>query len=144
MCSAFRARIQQPSAGGGFVVQQRQKILIIDDNEEVLKTISQFLSQKNYDVVAASNGLDALKMCESSHGGFDLIVTDLVMPNITGVAIVAIVKERYPKVPVIAITGWGEHPEALATEAKADIVLEKPFELDEFHRIIQDLLTHGN
>jgi DNA-binding response OmpR family regulator len=123
------------------MVHQRQKILVIDDNEEVLKTIALFLSQKSYDVVTASNGLDALKLCETAKGDFDLIVTDLVMPNITGVAIVAIVKERYPKVPVIAITGWGEHPEALATEANADIVLEKPFELDEFHRIIRELLS---
>jgi len=123
------------------MVHQRQKILVIDDNEEVLKTIALFLSQKNYDVVTASNGLDALKLCETSKGDFGLIVTDLVMPNITGVAIVSIVKERYPKVPVIAITGWGEHPEALATEANADIVLEKPFELDEFHRIIRELLS---
>lgn len=123
------------------MVHQRQKILVIDDNEDVLKTIAQFLSQKNYDVVATSNGLDALKLCETEKGEFGLIVTDLVMPNITGVAIVSIVKERYPKVPVIAITGWGEHPEALATEAKADIVLEKPFELDEFHRIIRELLS---
>jgi DNA-binding NtrC family response regulator len=70
-----------------------------------------------------------------------LIVTDLVMPNISGVAVISIVKERYPEVPVIAITGWGEHPEALATEAKADIVLEKPFELDEFNNIIKELLS---
>ena len=75
-------------------------------------------------------------------GGFDLVVTDLVMPNISGVAIISIVKEKYPKVPVIAITGWGEHPEALANEAKADIVLEKPFELDELNHIINDLLSN--
>lgn len=120
---------------------QQKKILVIDDNEEVLKTITQYLQQKNCNVTAASNGLDALKICEMEKGGFDLVVTDLVMPNISGVAIISIVKERYPKVPVIAITGWGEHPEALATEAKADIVLEKPFELDELNNIINDLLS---
>ena len=125
------------------VNNQQKKILVIDDNEEVLKTITQYLEQKDYNIIAASNGLDALKLCETEKGGFDLVITDLVMPNISGVAIISIVKERYPKIPVIAITGWGEHPEALATEAKADIVLEKPFELDELNSIIKDLISYG-
>lgn len=123
------------------MVDQPKKVLVIDDNEEVLKTITKYLTHKNYDVVASTNGLDALKMVEAEDTNFDLLITDLVMPNISGVAIISIVKEKYPDVPIIAITGWGEHPEALATEAKADVVLEKPFELDEFIRIIQDLLA---
>ena len=49
--------------------------------------------------------------------------------------------EVVPGVPVIAITGWGEHPEALATEADADIVLEKPFELTELDRQVSDMLA---
>jgi DNA-binding NtrC family response regulator len=123
------------------VNKPQKKILVIDDNEEVLKTIAQYLRQKDHKVIAASNGLDALKLCETEKGGFDLVITDLVMPNISGVAIISIVKEKYPKIPIIAITGWGEHPEALATEAKADIVLEKPFELDELNNIINDLIV---
>jgi len=122
------------------VVDQLHKVLVVDDNEDVLKAITKYLEQKQFDVAGATNGLDALKMLETEKGSFDLLVTDLVMPSISGVAIISIVKERYPKIPIIAITGWGEHPEALATEAKADIVLEKPFELEEFLRIVQDLL----
>jgi CheY-like chemotaxis protein len=123
------------------VVQQNKKVLVVDDNEDVLKTITKYLEQKDYYVVSATNGLDALKLCESDNGEFDLLITDLVMPSISGVGVISIVKERYPDMPIIAITGWGEHPEALAAEAKADIVLEKPFELDEFNKIIQDLLS---
>jgi CheY-like chemotaxis protein len=123
------------------VEAQPQKILVVDDNEDVLQTITKYLEQKQFIVESASNGLDALKILETDEGNFDLLVTDLVMPSISGVAVISIVKERYPEVPIIAITGWGEHPEALATEARADIVLEKPFELDEFMKIIQDLLS---
>jgi CheY-like chemotaxis protein len=120
---------------------QPKKILVVDDNEDVLKTITKYLEQKQFIVESASNGLDALKILETDKDTFDLLVTDLVMPSISGVAVISIVKEKFPEVPIIAITGWGEHPEALATEAKADIVLEKPFELDEFMRIIQGLLS---
>jgi DNA-binding NtrC family response regulator len=122
-------------------VGKQVKILIIDDNEDVLSTLYQFLSHKKYQVVSATNGLDALKLFEAEKNGFDLIITDLVMPSISGVAIIAIVKERNPDIPIIAITGWGEHPEALATEAKADAVLEKPFELITLEKLMTKLLT---
>jgi DNA-binding NtrC family response regulator len=92
-------------------------------------------------VVSASNGLDALKLLEAERTGFDLVVTDLIMPHITGVGLISIIKSKYPKIPVIAITGWGEHPEALATEAKADIVLEKPFDLSELEALVANLLS---
>ena len=117
------------------------KILIIDDNQELLAALYQFLSEKNYDVVSASDGLDGLKLLEAEKQGFDLVITDIVMPNISGVAIIAIVKQKHPGIPVIAITGWGEHPETLAAEAQADLVLEKPFELNELDDIIKDLVS---
>jgi len=117
------------------------KILIIDDNEEVLNILYNFFTKKKYDVVSASNGLDGLKLFEAEKDGFDLVVTDLVMPNISGVAVITIVKRKYPDMPVIAITGWGEHPEALAIESRADMVFKKPFELPELDKAITDLLS---
>ena len=78
---------------------------------------------------------------ETEKQGFDLIITDIVMPNISGLAIISIVKKKCPGIPVIAITGWGEHPETLAVEAQADLVLEKPFELNELDDVIKDLIS---
>ena len=120
------------------------KLLIIEDNEDVLSTLNKFFQAKKYEVTAASNGLDGLKIIETRGDEFDLIVTDLVMPNISGVSIISIVKEKFPQIPVVAITGWGEHPEALAREANADIVLEKPIELDKLNQIIDDLISKTN
>lgn len=118
------------------------RLLIIEDNEEVLRSLQKYFVKKDYEVVTASNGLDGLKAYEGEPNGFDLIITDLVMPNISGVAIISLVKKNSPKTPVIAITGWGEHPEALATEAQADLVLEKPIELDRMDKFISDLLNN--
>ena len=117
------------------------KLLVIDDNRELLAAIYQFLSNKKYDVVSASDGLDGLKLLEAEEQRFDLVITDIVMPNISGLAIISIVKKKFPGTPVIAITGWGEHPEMLALEAQADLVLEKPFELDELDDAIKELLS---
>jgi DNA-binding NtrC family response regulator len=116
------------------------KVLIIDDTEEILLSISKYFRQKQYDVLLASNGLDGLKILESEKDGLDLLITDLVLPNISGVAIISIVKQKYPLLPVIAITGWGKHPEALAKEAKADLVMEKPFKLPELESAARKLI----
>lgn len=69
------------------------KLLIIDDNEEVLTSLYEYLSQKKYQVISASNGLDGLKLLDAEKGEFDLIITDLVMPNISGVGVISIVKK---------------------------------------------------
>ena len=122
-------------------MNQPNKILLVEDDEVVLKTITEYLEEKNFNVVAFNNGLDALKMFDAGNGSFDLLITDIVMPSITGIAIISIVKKRYPQIPIIAITGWGEHPETLAREIEADFVLEKPFALDEINRIIRNLLS---
>jgi DNA-binding NtrC family response regulator len=116
------------------------RLLIIDDNKEILETLCDFLSKKNYDVASASNGLEGLKLIENEKQGFNLVITDLIMPDISGVALISIIKKKYPGTRVIAITGWGEHPEALATEAEADHVLEKPFELSDLETLIKKLL----
>ena len=117
------------------------KLLIIDDNKEILDALCEFLSKKKYDITSANNGLEGLKYLEKEGQGFDAVITDLIMPDISGVALISIIKKRFPDTLVIAITGWGEHPEALATEAEADHVMEKPFELSELEKSLKKLLS---
>ena len=122
-------------------MDKSHKLLIIDDNEETLSMLDMFFSKKNYEVASSLNGLDGLKLFESDKVVFDLVITDLVMPNISGVAVISIIKKKKPDTPVIAITGWGEHPESLASEAKADLILSKPLQLDELEVFVLDLIS---
>jgi len=125
-------------------MQKKYKILIIDDSLEILNTYKKFFNKKEYIVSTASNGLDGLKILQTKPNDFDLIITDIVMPNISGVGIISIVKKKFPRMRIIAITGWGEHPEVLASEAKADLVLEKPIDLLELDKRIIDLMESKN
>ena len=122
-------------------MDQSLKILIIDDEEHVLANLCSFLNYKNYDVTSASDGLEGLKLFENDQQGFDLIITDIVMPKISGMSLISIIKKKSPDTPVIAITGWGEYPEAFATESQADKVLSKPFELSELDKSINELIS---
>ena len=122
-------------------MDQPLKILIIDDDEHVLATLYDFFSDKEYGVTSASHGLDGLKFLESNKQGFDLVITDLVMPQLSGIGLISISKKKFPDTPVIAITGWGEYPGAYATESQADKVLSKPFELSELDNAISELIS---
>ena len=117
------------------------KLLIIDDDEEIISTLKYFLSTKRYEVFSASDGLEGLKLLDTEEQGFDLVITDLIMPNISGVGLIAIIKKKFPSLPIIGITGWGEHPEELATEFQADQILEKPFELSELDKAIKEIIS---
>ena len=121
-------------------MDKKLRLLIIDDSEETVAGLQHFFS-KSYEVFTAADGMEGLKLFETEEGGFDLVITDLVMPYISGVGVISIIKKKYTGIPVIAITGWGEHPGALATEAQADIVLEKPIELPELEKLVTDLLA---
>jgi DNA-binding response OmpR family regulator len=117
------------------------KLLVIDDSQEILAALDSYFKKKKYEVVTAADGLEAIKLLKAEDGGFDLVVTDLVMPYVSGVGVISILKKEFPDTPVVAITGWGEHPEALALEANADLVLEKPFDLEELDKSITNLLS---
>ncbi len=106
----------------------KKSLLIIEDDNNVLSMMQNYFEYLGYAIITASNGMDGLKMVESEH--YDLVITDIVMPYVSGVGIVTIIKERTPDLPVIAITAYGKNPERLATEKQADIVLRKPFEME--------------
>ncbi len=122
-------------------MEKRYKLLIIDDNEEILSLLTDFFMEKRYEVVSVSNGLDAFKLLDSSDERFDIIVTDIVMPDISGIGIISIAKNKFPDTPIIGITGWGEHPQALAQEVQADEVVQKPIDLQELQDTILRLIT---
>jgi DNA-binding NtrC family response regulator len=123
-------------------MSQSYRLLIVDDNEDILLSFYEFFTSLDYNVKTATNGLDAVKILKKDSKGFDALITDLVMPNISGVGLIAITKSQYPTMRIIAITGWGDHPGALASEADADIVLYKPVDLFKIEAFLIDLLTN--
>ncbi len=79
------------------------KILVVDDDDFVLETIRKTLSSDGYEVKTASDGVKALELIESKH--FDLIISDIMMPNMSGLTLLDIINRHYfRKMPVILIS----------------------------------------
>ncbi|MCP4022014.1 MAG: response regulator [Desulfobacteraceae bacterium] len=117
------------------------KLLIVDDNEDILSTFYEFFNSMGYEVKTAEDGFVALKILRDKSNFFDVLITDLVMPNISGVGLISIVKKEYSHLKIIAMTGYGDQPGALASEAEADIVLFKPIDLFKIENTITRLLN---
>ncbi|MBW1863018.1 MAG: response regulator, partial [Deltaproteobacteria bacterium] len=113
-------------------------ILVIEDDIDIITIFTKHLKRNGYEVIIATDGMEGLKRLEE--GGYDLVITDIVMPFISGVGIVTALKEMSPHIPVIAVTGYGKEPEAAAVEKKADIVLAKPVRMSTLMALMDELL----
>jgi len=120
-----------------------KRLLIVDDNEDILSTFYEFFNSLGYEVKTAIDGFAALKVLRDKPGYFDCLITDLVMPNISGVGLISIVKKEYPDLKIIAMTGYGDQPGALASEAEADLVLFKPIDLFKIEEKVSALLDQN-
>ncbi len=116
----------------------KKTIFIIEDDNHVLSMMKNYFEYLGYNIITASNGLDGLKMLKSEN--YDLVITDIVMPYVSGLGIISVIKEKSSDLPIIAITAYGKHPERLAAEEKADVVLRKPFEMEKLKDHVVKLL----
>jgi len=120
--------------------EQRKKILFIEDDKAVLSSTERYLKHVGYEIIVAEDGIEGIKKVKA--GGYDLVITDIVMPYVSGTGIVSILKKNInPRIPVIAITGYGEEAEAVAMEKEADLVLTKPVKMAELKAQIERLLS---
>lgn len=111
-------------------------ILLIEDNTSFSTILEILLGSEGYSVTTASDGLDGIKLMEKID--VDIIVTDIRMPGLNGHEVLEHIKQNTPDVPVIIMTAYGTIPDAVkAIQAGAYDYISKPFENDEFLRIIQ-------
>jgi DNA-binding NtrC family response regulator len=117
---------------------KKKTILIIEDDVDVLGMLVRHLEHLGYGVITAGDGMEGLKKLDSE--AYDLVITDIVMPYVSGVGVVAAIKNKKPRIPVIAMTGYGKEPETAAMEKNADMVLAKPVKISVLKDFIDELL----
>jgi len=105
------------------------RILVVDDEDIVRTSCSRALVPEGYEVTPAKNGLEGLKLI--SENKFDLVLTDLKMPDMDGIEVLRRIKEGWPEIEVIIITGYQTVDTAVKSiKLGAFDYIEKPFTPD--------------
>ncbi|AVM73801.1 response regulator transcription factor [Magnetospirillum gryphiswaldense] len=117
------------------------RILIVEDTRLMRDSLVDVLTELDHEVVTAENGAEAVNMIAAGQV-FDLIITDIIMPEMDGIEAIMEVQTMSPETPIIAISGGSARLEKAAglDTAKrlgAVAVLEKPFEIDSLLAAIQ-------
>lgn len=116
-------------------------ILCVDDEADVCEVNSEILTSFGYQVLRASDGLDAIKVFEQHHGEIALVLTDVIMPNMGGIELAKELWLNHPSLPVIFVSGYDEsHLLEIPKTARHISVLEKPFAIEDLSQHIHYLL----
>ncbi len=134
------ARLEYQSGG---MERGRGSILFVDDQEDIVLWGVRALESLGYKVRGISSGEQALEMLRRDPDGYDLLVTDLSMPGMSGEDLVKSVRGLRPGLPIIMCTGHAGADIQEHCGSQADAVMQKPFSMGEFSRLIRSLLQEG-
>jgi CheY-like chemotaxis protein len=100
-------------------------ILVVDDEPLIRLLLTRSLSQLQHQVVQAQDGLDALQ-CIEHHRNFDLVITDIRMPQMDGIELLIILRHHYPALPVLVLSAYPDYFPVALHDSAANL-LQKPF-----------------
>jgi DNA-binding NtrC family response regulator len=117
-----------------------KQILIADDDLSMRQALAESLESCGFEVETAENGADALRKFQQ--GKFEVVVTDMRMPKMTGMDVLRGIKKIAPQTPVILITAYGTVKTAVEAmkEGAAEFIM-KPFSLDELEFAVRNVLA---
>jgi len=119
---------------------KKKRILIIDDDHSMRLALSESLESCGYETEASEDGYEALNLFRKKR--FDLVLTDMRMPKMTGIDVLKSVKNMSPDIPVILLTAYGTVGTAVEAmkEGAAEFIM-KPFSLDDLETIVKNVLV---
>ena len=119
-------------------------ILVVDDETNILETTREALEEVNYRVITARNGLEALEKYRDHAHDIAAVITDLMMPEMDGVAAIRQLKAQRPSLPIIAASGLTGSKARESVEAGAITCLSKPFTAEKLLGTLQQALRNGS
>jgi PAS domain S-box-containing protein len=131
----------EATAGGEPGVERKGRILLVDNDPQVLAILGEMLKDAGHHVLPVPSGPEALRVFVPS--GFDLVITNVGMPEMSGWDVAEQLRARDPNIPVIFITGWGlqEEDQARCRRLGITALLFKPVPPPELHRKVQIALA---
>jgi two-component system cell cycle sensor histidine kinase/response regulator CckA len=124
----------------------RETILVVEDDHAVMRATATTLKKGGYTVLTAANGEEASRLIERQSGGIDLVLSDVVMPQLGGPELAAFLANAHPDMPIIFMTGYSDHP--IVSENGDNMIAKrraimKPFRPSELLSIVREVLDGG-
>ena len=110
--------------------------LVVDDDAEIRAFVRSILRADDFETMEAENGAEALKLVHAMDGTFDMIVSDIQMPQLDGIGLANAVSKAYPSVAIILMSGYE------APEGNHEFV-QKPFSWVEMRRVIRRVVREA-
>src|SRR4030065_711772 len=121
-------------------MDDKKRILVVEDDEEMRSFLKDFIEAEGFEIDSASNGSDAFRILVREL--FDLVITDIRMPGLTGLDILPGIRRLQPEAPIIVITAFGsEEVHRRALERGATAYLEKPLHFHELKTMIHEIIS---
>ena len=115
------------------------KVLIMDDNDQMSSLLADILELFDYQAQQAKDGEEALRCLREDK--YDLVITDLRMPKMSGTELLKLIKKVQPQLPVVVVSGFGPgNTQNLIISKQADGFLNKPFTVEQIEKILKDLI----
>jgi two-component system, cell cycle sensor histidine kinase and response regulator CckA len=119
-----------------------ETVLLTEDEADVREIARQFLESGGYTVIEAKDGSDGIKLFRENRGGIDLLVTDMVMPGMTGQELAVRLQRENPELRVIFMSGYSEHAATEMADADPGVrLLTKPFSRASLLRTVREILV---
>jgi len=121
-------------------MSEQPSILIVDDELLIRDLLYDFFSSHGWDIATAENGSKALGILKDKD--IDLVLTDLKMPEMDGMDLTRQMRDDYPDIPVVIMTGFPSVDSAVAAlRSRVADYVTKPFNINELYKIVQSHLT---
>lgn len=118
------------------------RILIADDEESMRTLVARAIAMDGHEIVTAQDGAEALEIVTREGGAFDLLLTDIKMPVMDGIALALAVARDYPKLTILLMTGFADQRErASGLDAIVHDVITKPFAVADIRTAVADALA---
>jgi two-component system, cell cycle response regulator CpdR len=120
------------------------RVLIADDEDSMRSLVARAVAMDGHDISAAQDGAEALDILTREHGAFDLLLTDIQMPVMDGIALALTAARDFPELTILLMTGFA-HQRERASNLSAIIhdVITKPFSVADIRTAVADALAAG-
>ena len=120
------------------------RVLIVDDEDSMRMLVARAIAMDGHHTVTAQDGAEALEILTREQGAFDLLLTDIQMPVMDGIALALATARDFPQLTILLMTGFADQRErAHGLNAIAHDVISKPFSVADIRTAVADALAAG-